>query len=188
MPRAVKHAAPRAAEHAAPRDRSAEHAAARTLDALPTFVGKPFVPLEAELKNPKRLDETERRLDAWLKRQEREHHNPNRTRTHGAGFIRFAPTAGCGGGFGMMLSYVRTLLFYAFATNLTYVHTPLTLSHHVDGKSMDYLLGFDVDEHIASRPFGLRCSTATPTASWAPPISSSGSARCRRRFSRSSSG
>ena len=80
MPRAVKHAAPRAAEHAAPRDRSAEHAAARTLDALPTFVGKPFVPLEAELKNPKRLDETERRLDAWLKRQEREHHNPNRTR------------------------------------------------------------------------------------------------------------
>ena len=97
MPRAVKHAAPRAAEHAAPRDRSAEHAAARTLDALPTFVGKPFVPLEAELKNPKRLDETERRLDAWLKRQEREHHNPNRTRTHGAGYIRFAPTAGCGG-------------------------------------------------------------------------------------------
>ena len=71
MPRAVKHAAPRAAEHAATRDRSAEHAAARTLDALPTFVNKPFVPLEAELKNPKRLDETERRLDAWLKRQER---------------------------------------------------------------------------------------------------------------------
>ena len=55
MPRAVKHAAPRAAEHAALRDRSAEHAAARTLDALPTFVGKPFVPLEAELKNPKPL-------------------------------------------------------------------------------------------------------------------------------------
>ena len=54
MARVVKHAAPRAAEHAATRDRSAEHAAARTLDALPTFVGKPFVPLEAELKNPKR--------------------------------------------------------------------------------------------------------------------------------------
>ena len=51
------------------RDRSAEHAAARTLEFLPTFVGKLFVPLEAELKNPKRLDETERRLDAWLKRR-----------------------------------------------------------------------------------------------------------------------
>ena len=126
-PRAAEHAAPRAAEHAAPRDRSAEHAAARTLDALPTFVGKPFVPLEAELKNPKRLDETERRLDAWLKRQEREHHNPNRTRTHGAGYIRFAPTAGCGGGFGMMLSYVRTLLFYAFATNLAALPRPPTV-------------------------------------------------------------
>ena len=48
MARAVKHAAPRAAEHAALRDRSAEHAAARTLDALPTFVNTPFVPLEAE--------------------------------------------------------------------------------------------------------------------------------------------
>ena len=34
----------------------------------------------------------------------------------GSGYLRFSPSASCGGGLGMMLSYLRTLLFFALST------------------------------------------------------------------------
>ena len=61
-------------------------------------------------------------------------------------------------GLGMMLSYVRTLLFFSFATNLTYVHTPLTLkfdsrflSKGVEHGAMDALLGFSWGERCGKQ-------------------------------------
>ena len=95
---------------------------------LPTFRGIPFSPKptkERKKKNDK-LTNLETRVNKMKHFFNVQVHEQNQSLL-GSGYIRFAPATSCGGGLGMMLSYVRTLLFFSFATNLTYVHTPLTL-------------------------------------------------------------
>ena len=96
---------------------------------LPTFRGIPFSPKptkERKKKNDK-LTNLETRVNKMKHFFNVQVHEQNQSLL-GSGYIRFAPASSCGGGLGMMLSYVRTLLFFSFATNLTYVHSPLTLT------------------------------------------------------------
>ena len=126
---------------------------------LPTFRGIPFSPKptkERKKKNDK-LTNLETRVNKMKHFFNVQVHERNQSLL-GSGYIRFAPATSCGGGLGMMLSYVRTLLFFSFATNLTYVHTPLTLkfdsrflSKGVEHGAMDALLGFSWGERCGKQ-------------------------------------
>ena len=108
---------------------------------LPTFQGIPFSPKptkERKKKNDK-LTNLETRVNKMKHFFNVQVHEQNQSLL-GSGYIRFAPTTSCGGGLGMMLSYVRTLLFFSFATNLTYVHTPLTLKFDNPNSTVDDIL------------------------------------------------
>ena len=126
---------------------------------LPTFQGIPFSPKptkERKKKNDK-LTNLETRVNKMKHFFNVQVHEQNQSLL-GSGYIRFAPATSCGGGLGMMLSYVRTLLFFSFATNLTYVHSPLTLkfdsrflSKGVEHGAMDALLGFSWGERCGKQ-------------------------------------
>ena len=81
---------------------------------LPTFRGIPFSPKptkERKKKNDK-LTNLETRVNKMKHFFNVQVHEQNQSLL-GSGYIRFAPATSCGGGLGMMLSYVRTLLFFS---------------------------------------------------------------------------